>query len=138
MAKNIIKEIGIGLLLLISIALLLGILLYDYFPNNKTVPIEIQAYNMPDDIKLELEEAMPEEQNIVRTYYIDSTDLNAYESTNDYDKGKANPFAENSSNTQNTSDDSTVNKNNITNNKENTEQNNKKPDETYITAPGKN
>jgi len=138
MAKNIIKEIGIGLLLLISIALLLGILLYDYFPNNKTVPIEIQAYNMPDDIKLELEEAMPEEQNIVRTYYIDSTDLNAYESTNDYDKGKVNPFAENSSNTQNTSDDSTVNKNNITNNKENTEQNNKKPDETYITAPGKN
>ena len=94
MAKIIIKETGILLLLLVAIALILGILFYDYIPNNKTLPTKVEAYAFPEDIKEELNESLDNlEQNIVRTYYIDSDDLSLYESKNDYDKGKANPFA---------------------------------------------
>lgn len=148
MAKTIIKEIGIALLLLIAIALLLGVLLYDYIPNNKTVPIKIQAYEMPEDIKNELQEAIPEGQNIVRTYYIDSTDLNSYEATNDYDKGKPNPFAEYVPVIQDNSNNSTDSNNNNTNNNKNdsatsnntlnNEQSSTNQNEVYITTPGKN
>ena len=33
-----------------------------------------------------------ETQNIVKTYYIDASDLKGYERTRVYDKGKPNPF----------------------------------------------
>ncbi len=98
MVKTIIKEIGIVLLLLVAIALILGIIFYDYNPSNKTVPAKVEPYAFPEDVKEELTETLQNlEQNIVRTYYIDSQDLNLYEATNDYDKGKVNPFAEESS-----------------------------------------
>ncbi len=94
MLKTILKETGIVILLLVVVTLLLAILFYDYIPNNKIVPVKIQAYDVPEEIEKELEEAIPTEQNIVRTYYIDSMDLNLYEDTNEYDKGKPNPFAQ--------------------------------------------
>lgn len=144
MAKTIIKEICIALLLLIAIAIVLGILFYDYIPNNKTVPIKIQAYQMPEDIQAELEEAIPESQNIVRTYYIDDTDLNAYEATNDYDKGKANPFAAYVEKTENSASNSQGNNSNNTNTIDNNNNagsattNSTDENEVYITTPGKN
>ena len=122
MAKTIIKELGIVLLLLVAVILVLAILFYEYIPNNKTVPIKIQEYKVPEDIKQELQESIPTEQNIVRTYYIDSTDLNLYESTNDYDKGKANPFADYTDKVNNTIEDNPIDGEN----------------EVYINTPGKN
>ena len=95
MLKTILKETGIVILLLVVVTLLLAILFYDYIPSNKIVPVKIQAYDVPEEIEQELEEAIPTEQNIVSTYYIDSMDLNLYEDTNEYDKGKPNPFAQN-------------------------------------------
>ena len=94
MVKTIAKETGIVILLLIVVALVLGIIFYDYIPTNKTVPAKIEEYTLPQEVQTELDESMSEEQNIVRTYYIDSSDLSIYEATNDYDKGKANPFAD--------------------------------------------
>lgn len=145
MAKTIIKEIGIVILLLIAVALLLAIVFYDYIPNNKTVPIKIQAYNIPEDIEQELKNSISGEQNIVRTYYIDSSDLDLYESTNDYDKGKANPFADYTTNTAENSTNSTSNNGNKTNsnttnsdNIKNIEQNDTQKNEIYINTPGKN
>lgn len=144
MAKTIIKEIGIALLILIAIILVLGILFYDYIPSNKTVPIKIQAYTMPEEVKEELDEAIPDEQNIVRTYYIDSTDLNTYEATNDYDKGKANPFAQyekienNSSSTTVNNNTNNNTSNNTSNDTTNTNQGSTNQNEVYITTPGKN
>lgn len=138
MFKTIIKEFGIVILLLVAVALVLAIIFYDYIPNNKTVPIKIQAYNVPEDIKQELEESIEDEQNIVRTYYIDSTDLDLYESTNDYNKGKENPFADY------TQEEPTSNINSITNNinknNTNTAENHiqKDDNEVYIDTPGKN
>ena len=73
MVKTIAKETGIVILLLIAVALVMGILFYDYVPTNKTVPAKIEEYTLPQEVKTELEESMKqEEQNIVRTYYIDS------------------------------------------------------------------
>lgn len=121
MIKTIAKEAGIVILLLVAVALILGIIFYEYIPNNKTVPAKIEAYTLPEEIKAELQEGMTEEQNIVRTYYIDSTDLSAYESTNEYDKGKANPFADY---TANTSDGNNTSNNNSNNNNSNNNSNN--------------
>lgn len=149
--KTIIKEIGIVLLLLLAVSLLLAIVFYDYIPNNKTVPVKIQAYDVPEDIKEELSEAGLNEQNIVRTYYIDSTDLDLYESTNNYDKGKANPFADytttSSTNTTNSAGNTNSNNNNSANNgttsnnqdsNSNNSQNGSRQNEVYMTTPGKN
>ena len=111
MVKTILKEAGIVVLLLVAIVLILGIIFYDYNPSNKTVPAKVEAYAFPEDVKEELTETIQNlEQNIVRTYYIDSQDLSLYEATNDYDKGKANPFAEvSSTSTGNTVDNNGTN-----------------------------
>ena len=92
MIKTIIKEGGIVILLLIAIALTLGIVFYDYIPDSKTLPAKVETHAFPEDVKEELQASLNEEQNIVRTYYIDSADLSLYEATKDYDKGKVNPF----------------------------------------------
>ena len=53
MAKSIIKEIIIILLICLAIILVLGILLYEYVPISKTIPNEV-AYTTPSDVKEEL------------------------------------------------------------------------------------
>ena len=93
MAKTVLKEIVIGILLLVIIILLLGILLYDYIPNSVTVPAKVQAHEMPSETKEELKETLAQEsQNIIKTYYIDSSALTVYENLDSYDKGKRDPF----------------------------------------------
>ena len=144
MVKTIFKEIGIVILLLIAVGLVLAIMFYDYIPSNKTVPAKIQAYNFPEDIKEELKKSIEaEQQNIVRTYYIDSSDLDLYEATNDYDKGKANPFADYTTNTSNTTNNSTnggtnVNTSNNNTNNSSKQENSTDRNEVYINTPGKN
>ena len=93
MAKTILKEVIIFLLLLIVIALVLGVLFYDYIPNNKIVPTALKPYELSEEVQEELNETMSRSsENIVKTYYIDSSDLSVYASTKDYNKGKVNPF----------------------------------------------
>lgn len=95
MAKTVIKETLIVILLIVVIMVLLAILLYDYIPTNKTLPKEVQAYEMPQEINEELKATVSQKnENIIKTYYIDSSDLSVYESKKDYDKGKVNPFQE--------------------------------------------
>lgn len=144
MIKSIIKETGIVILLLVALALILGIIFYEYIPNNKTVPVEIKEYALPEDIKEELKESVEEGQNIVKTFYIDSSDLELYESTNDYDKGKANPFAdytaEEEVDTNSSTSSNNQNTNNSINNSTNTaeKEQNENKNEVYINTPGKN
>ena len=103
MVKTVLKEAGIVILLFIAIALILGILFYDYIPDKKTVPAKVEPYALPEDVKAELSATMKNlEQNIVKTLYIDSDDLSLYESKKDYNKGKVNPFAESTKTTTNT------------------------------------
>lgn len=143
MIKNIIKEGIIVLIILIAIALILSILLYEYIPSNKTVPVAIQEYELPEEIKNDLSETINEEQaNIVKTLYIGSSDLDRYESSKEYNKGKANPFADYSVDEGNTSNNSsttggsanTSNSNNNSNKDDEDENDN----EVFVSTPGKN
>ena len=93
MAKNVIKEIIILLLLCLAIILLLGILLYEYVPMSKTVPNPV-SYTTQEDVQQELASSSDvDNSQIILTYEVDSTDLNNYERINDYQPGKANPFS---------------------------------------------
>lgn len=98
--KTIVKEVIIVLLLILAILLVLGIFFYDYIPMNKVVP-KIEQYEPPKNVKEELEENIDEKEDqmapIVRE--INNSDLNLYEKTKDYQKGKVNPFADTSSGT---------------------------------------
>ncbi len=92
---KVVKEIFIVILLLIVVGLVLGILFYEYNPSKKKIPTQVAEYQFPKEMQEELEETLEEtkSQNIVKTYRIDASDLKLYERTNDYNKGKANPFA---------------------------------------------
>lgn len=93
MAKTIIKELTIVLLLCLAIILLLGILLYEYVPATKTIPNPV-SYITPEDVKQELASSDNiDESQIIMTYEVDSTDLNNYKRIQDYKPGKANPFS---------------------------------------------
>lgn len=93
MAKNIIKETIIVLLLCLAIILLLGILLYEYVPMAKTIPNPV-SYTTPENVKEELTEAGGiDESQVIMTYEVDSNDLSNYKKIQDYKPGKANPFS---------------------------------------------
>ena len=76
MAKSIIKELIIVLLLCLAIIIVLGILLYEYVPMAKTLPNQV-SYTTPQDAKEELAEASEvDESQVVMTYEVNSADLN--------------------------------------------------------------
>ena len=93
MAKNIIKEIIIILLLTLAIILILGVLLYKYVPSNKIIP-ETISYTTPENVKTEIQtDESIDTSEVVVTYQIDSTDLSNYKKIQEYVPGKKNPFA---------------------------------------------
>lgn len=96
MAKIIIKEVIITILLCVAIVLVLGVLFYDYNPMNKIVPSKI-AYATPDNIKEELQEEVTELEKTDIVYTIQGSDLNKYLNNKSYVKGNANPFTASSS-----------------------------------------
>ncbi len=132
MAKSIIKEIIIILLLVIAIILALGVLFYDYIPTREVVPVP-EKYTVPDTIKEELASEVSDLDNTpVANYEITESDLDLYEKTKSYDAGKVNPFSStaitstdtgkpaNSSGTSNNT--TTTNENNTTNDKNSNKQ----------------
>ena len=93
MSKSIIKEIIIILLLCLAIIVVLGLLLYDYVPMAKVVP-EPVSYTTPEDVKEELVQAGEVDDNqVIMTYEVNSSDLNNYEKIKNYNPRKANPFS---------------------------------------------
>ena len=92
MAKNVIKEIIIILLLTLAIILILGVLLYKYTATNKVLP-ESVSYQTPENLKQELAEANKlQEEKTVLTYEVTASGLKNYQKTNEYVQGKRNPF----------------------------------------------
>ena len=90
--KNIIKEIIIVLLLILAIILILGILLYEYVPNNKIIPQQV-SYTTPEKVKEELSTSENvDDSQVIMTYEVTATDLTNYKKTKDYVSGKKNPF----------------------------------------------
>lgn len=93
MAKNVIKEIIIVLLLCLAIILVLGVILYDYVPTNKRVPEKV-SYTTPQNVKEELQASQDvDKDKVILTYTLDQNDLYNYQITNDYRPGKTNPFS---------------------------------------------
>ena len=93
MAKKVIKEIIIMLLLCLAIILILGVLLYEYVPSNKIIPDEV-SYTTPTAVQEELSKSEDvESDEVILTYSVDSTDLDNYERINTYVPGKPNPFS---------------------------------------------
>ena len=96
MAKSVIKEIIIALLLCLAIILVLGILLYEYIPITKSVPDEVK-YTVSSDVEQQKTEIRSleadDEYSSGSTDSIDSEDLNNYRRVQDYVPGKANPFS---------------------------------------------
>ncbi len=106
MAKSIIKEIIIALLLCLAIILVLGILLYEYVPITKTIPNEV-SYTTPENVKEELLSSSDvDDSQIIMTYEINSDDLSNYRRVQDYVPGKANPFSSYESSSGTTTGDS--------------------------------
>jgi hypothetical protein len=93
MAKKIIKELIIVLLICLASILLLSLVLYEYVPMAKTIPNTV-SYATPENVKQELNyDSSVDESQVVMTYEVDSTDLNNYKRIQGYKPGKANPFS---------------------------------------------
>lgn len=141
MVKSVLKEIIIVLLLLIILMLLLGILFYDYMPNTKTVPSKVEEYALEETVKKELEENLNNKsEEIVKTYQLDSVDIENYEKTNDYNKGKVNPFAEYNTGTVGTNNNTgnNTNSNSNTNNNDSTNETQQDPSkDNFLGTTGK-
>ncbi len=141
MVKTIIKELIIMLLLIAAIILVLGILLYDYIPNNKIVP-SISTYETPSSIKEELAtELTNSKEEVIVTYEVDSQDLQTYQKTKDYKAGNPNPFSyygggTSGSNTSNTESGSNSGTTNTNNNSSNTTSSNTSSNGTFYDNKG--
>lgn len=92
MVKSIIKEICIMILLCVAIALILGILFYDYIPTNKIIPSK-EAYYTPNEVKAEIDEQITEIEKTEISYEVTDADLNVYKQTSSYRPGKPDPFS---------------------------------------------
>ena len=93
MAKDVLKEIIIILLLTLAIILILGVLLYEYVPANKIIPEKV-SYTTSEYVKKELEtDTNVDDTEVIITYEIDSTDLTNYKKIQEYVPGKKNPFS---------------------------------------------
>ena len=81
MAKSIVKEIIIILLLTLAIILILGVLLYRYTAYNKVLPEEV-SYTTPEDVRNVLSEINATDENQTAfTYQVTASDLKSYERT---------------------------------------------------------
>lgn len=100
MAKSIVKELIIILLLCLAIILVLGVLLYEYIPNDKIIP-EPVAYVTPESVKDELNNNA-ELDEYEKTYALNAIDLNNYQRIDSYVPGKPNPFSSYQTNAETT------------------------------------
>lgn len=93
MLKSLIKEICIMILLCLAIALVFGILFYDYIPISKTIPNKV-AYTVSEEVQKELDEDVEahEIKTQTITYIVSSSDLNEYQRNSVYQPGNPDPF----------------------------------------------
>lgn len=113
----LIKNLIISFLIVICIILLLSIIFYDKISLSKVIS-QSEEYSMSEEMQKDIkEEELDESKQVITTYYVDAADLKKYESTKEYNKGKSNPFVEESdaitttsnTTTENTTSSSTLN-----------------------------
>lgn len=90
---GLIKDLIISILIVICIALVISVFSYDKIALSKVIP-EVEEYNLSEEMEEDLNSTYTEDsKEIITTYYIDAADLKKYEKSNEYNKGKQNPFA---------------------------------------------
>jgi len=95
---EIIKDLIVSLLIVVCIGIILSIIFYDDIAIGKVIPVA-DEYALSTEMKNDLENSkLNDAEEIIVNYYIDASDLKKYEKTNQYIKGKSNPFAEISKN----------------------------------------
>ena len=100
--NNIQRYLFISLLIVLFITLIIFIILYNKLSINKIIP-QSEDYLLSESMQKDIEEDKLEEaEEVVTTYYLDASDLKKFEKTKEYQKGKANPFAEVSDSVPNT------------------------------------
>lgn len=109
---EIIKDLIISILIIICIIIILSLVLYDKIAITRVIP-ETEQYFLTEEMEEEIENSKIEEtQETVTTYYIDASDLRKYEKTNEYVKGKSNPFSMSSEDAGEVNSNSSSNTNN--------------------------
>ena len=92
MNKNVLRETIIALLLCLAIILLLALALYNYMPSKKEMPTEI-SYTTPENLTEEIvNEKNSDDEQLLLSYEVDSTDVSRFQNVNSYNPGKSNPF----------------------------------------------
>lgn len=107
--KSLVKELFIGVLLLMIVTITLGIAFYDSMPNNKLAPTSI-TYTADATVTSTIQQISEEKSknnnttsssntssgldigSVIASYSIGSTDLSIYESRKNYESGKSDPF----------------------------------------------
>lgn len=101
--KSLTKEIFIIALLLMIVVFMIGMVFYNYMPNNKLIPEPI-SYSADSKTTAILQEISmsssdtdsdgAESQSVIKSYSIGQKDLSTAASKQSYTSGKTNPFAE--------------------------------------------
>lgn len=90
---ELIKDFFISILIIACIGIVLTAIFYDKISLSKVIP-ETQDYMLSEEMQQELENTILNgAEEMIVNYYINATDLKKYEKTNEYVKGKSNPFA---------------------------------------------
>lgn len=122
--KSLSKELFIMALLIMIVVFMVGIIFYEYMPNNKTVPEPI-TYSTSSTTTAVLQEIAAsasdtsssdsmETQSIIKSYSIGTKELSTAASKQSYTSGKTDPFAEYTG-TTNTTNGNTTGTNTTTN-----------------------
>lgn len=114
--KELLKDIGISFLIITAIVLILMIVFYNKISIARLIP-SVEEYSLSEEIQNELaQDDIDEEAEIIKTYQLEASELKQYEKTKEYNKGKKNPFAVDSTDYENN------NSNNNNLDKENTDK----------------
>lgn len=132
--KSLAKEIFIIALLLMIVVFMIGMIFYEYMPNNKTVPEPIAYVSDSSTTAIlqqisaesaDTETGKTETQSVIKSYSIGSKELSTAASKQSYTSGKTNPFAEYTDPISTNTVDGNTTTNQNTNNSNNNNNNNK-------------
>lgn len=113
---ELIKNIITSVLIIACIIIVLAVIFYDKISLIQVIS-ESEDYVLTEKMSKELKDAdLEETKEVIVNYYIDATDLKQYEKTNEYDKGKSNPFAAVEESTAENNQDTNTNNTSSTNN----------------------
>ncbi len=116
--RKLSKELFIMALLLMIIVFMIGMIFYNYMPNNKTVPAPV-SYKADSQTTVVLQEISSSSagtdtdssggvQSIIKSYSIGAKELSTAASKQSYTSGKTDPFAEYKETETNTADGNTT------------------------------